>query len=1629
MTTLDVSVGTVAVDLAVNLPDNTVALSASVGTVNVAMDIGLAGASGPQGPQGFQGATGAQGTQGFQGVVGATGSQGFQGVQGTQGFQGLTGTQGTQGVQGATGAQGVQGAQGFQGLTGTQGTQGVQGATGAQGVQGAQGFQGTAGNRTSTVVVAASNATALDKASADYVCAGTDDQNTINLATSYIGNIGGGKVYLTEGTFSLSAPVYIDHEFVTFCGAGMSTILLPASNFAGTAAVVVGTCGISGTTTNIDGVTYQNGTTVPSAAPQWVILSDFHIGGYTSNGNNAIQMPSGSGVVCRGNSPDISRILVGNVLYDGISIEPFMSLGAGTTLSAAVTTVPSAPVYQGTTTFNVASTAGFTGHAITADPKTTTAVGTGSTTSITLSATNYNIAVGQLVTGTNIVTGTRVKAISGTALTLTVAPSASISGATLSFFGYDYEIVTVVSVGSGTLSVSRGNLNTTARTHSSGTVIYPLTYTVNYNVLVSDIAPDFIGRDGIAVRPGIDDSVFDSIITYGGETPTNHATIPRFNGRYGFYLGGSNCQFKNCHPYFYNSAGIYALANNYNTFTGTDATQNVWTGGEVESNGWGTDSAVDQLNPGSGVYSGPNSWLRVDNVAFYRNGSADVWSNYATALMLTGNNFYTPGAGSNNPTPVFSIWCKATPTFQINDNLFSWSGNEPSAECILIEGDPSGTTAVGSSVNDNIITTTANSINVQHMSNAKFFNNSVKASIVESASSNHNEFYNNTFTGSSAKVTTSGANSWASLNFNTAGTSDGLSVLGTAGASAASRYVGGTTAGAPVTGTYKVGDWCIDQTGMIWVCTVAGTSGTWAATSGGRNALQLSYDYTNGFSWSGAPTSGFFRIGTGTPPSGGGASTFTAATAINFSTTTIDGLSALNFLNNLVTVNVITPIGVYVTLSSTSNPTGKFATYLLTGFYTSGTGYVIYNLTYQNSAGSMFTVGEGVTANFSIAGPTGPIGPQGGTNLITPTEVTGHRVAASSVVGASSYNVPISGTPTVGNLLVMYFRSDYSSAPTSATVTSGGGAWTQADFTSGIACGLFYKVAAAADTGNATITYSSAVTDYEALLTEWANADGLDIYSAEQFANGGGSTWTPSITGALNATSPAAFMAVGAFSGGGASVQLTTTSGTSLFSSPTAPTYSILTSIPGSYSQMWTKALSARTVISRLQFTGCNNPNYSQMYALTVKAQGSGAQGAQGANGANGTNGSQGPQGFQGAFGGPQGFQGATGAQGATGSTGSTGAQGTQGFQGATGSTGAQGTQGFQGTTGSTGAQGTQGFQGTTGAQGAQGNQGSQGNQGVGIARNYIINGAMDIWQRATATTNLSGVATGYITADRWTMYDTANVGAQSGRLALPTNTGINASYANRFTATGNGAAPQMAQAIEALIAQGLQGQQVTFSCWARCSTTGKSFVITQNYNTSTDVATYTTATGTSNSGNLSLTTSWQQFSFTFTVNSAAVGLAILLKVNSINNTQTVDFTGCQLEIGAAATTFNRANPTIAGELASCQRFYYSIGPANSQVIGGGGAHSITAGTIACNFPVTMRAQPALVVSNAANYFYATNGAGLSSTNFSTLTSSLLSPSGAMLVTSAFAGVQTINIPIIAYTANAAAFVAFNSEL
>jgi hypothetical protein len=73
----------------------------------------------------------------------------------------------------------------------------------------------------------------------------------------------------------------------------------------------------------------------------------------------------------------------------------------------------------------------------------------------------------------------------------------------------------------------------------------------------------------------------------------------------------------------------------------------------------------------------------------------------------------------------------------------------------------------------------------------------------------------------------------ANPTFSTEVTAPDFKPTGLSGATAATRFVGGTASVAPTTGTFAVGDYVITQNGSLYVCTTAGSPGTWTQISGG----------------------------------------------------------------------------------------------------------------------------------------------------------------------------------------------------------------------------------------------------------------------------------------------------------------------------------------------------------------------------------------------------------------------------------------------------------------------------------------------------------------------------------------------------------------------------------------------------------------------------------------------------------------------------------------------------------------------------------------------------------------------------------------------------------------------------
>jgi parallel beta-helix repeat protein len=82
-------------------------------------------------------------------------------------------------------------------------------------------------NRAATLVVAASNSSDADKAAADYLCDGTDDQVQINQAIDAAAalTMGGGTVQLCSGQYNVAGSILLK-SYITLRGVGRSSMLV-----------------------------------------------------------------------------------------------------------------------------------------------------------------------------------------------------------------------------------------------------------------------------------------------------------------------------------------------------------------------------------------------------------------------------------------------------------------------------------------------------------------------------------------------------------------------------------------------------------------------------------------------------------------------------------------------------------------------------------------------------------------------------------------------------------------------------------------------------------------------------------------------------------------------------------------------------------------------------------------------------------------------------------------------------------------------------------------------------------------------------------------------------------------------------------------------------------------------------------------------------------------------------------------------------------------------------------------------------------------------------------------------------------------------------------------------------------
>jgi hypothetical protein len=251
--------------------------------------------------------------------------------------------------------------------------------------------------------------------------------------------------------------------------------------------------------------------------------------------------------------------------------------------------------------------------------------------------------------------------------------------------------------------------------------------------------------------------------------------------------------------------------------------------------------------------------------------------------------------------------------------------------------------------------------------------------------------------------------------------------------------------------------------------------------------------------------------------------------------------------------------------------------------------------------------------------------------------------------------------------------------------------------------------------------------------------------------------------------------------------------------------------------------------------------------------------------------------------------------------------------------------------------------------------------------KNRIINGQMQIAQRATSATITAGstIAAGYSTVDRFYVYCTgANVTAAQVAGSGATKNRLQITGAASVTAVGIG------QRIEQLNSYDMAGSTATLSLDISNSLLTTVTWTAYYANTADTFGTLASPTRTQiATGTFTVTSTLTNYSTQISIPAAATtGIEVVLTVGA-QTSGTWVVGNIQLEESSIATSFDYR--PYGTELALCQRYYYRITAAGaSRILGNGYVNSTTVADYTLPFPVTMRDEPSALeqTGTAANY-------------------------------------------------------------
>jgi len=301
----------------------------------------------------------------------------------------------------------------------------------------------------------------------------------------------------------------------------------------------------------------------------------------------------------------------------------------------------------------------------------------------------------------------------------------------------------------------------------------------------------------------------------------------------------------------------------------------------------------------------------------------------------------------------------------------------------------------------------------------------------------------------------------------------------------------------------------------------------------------------------------------------------------------------------------------------------------------------------------------------------------------------------------------------------------------------------------------------------------------------------------------------------------------------------------------------------------------------------------------------------------------------------------------------------------------------------------------------ATGNIATDATVGLGT-KNLIINGNMQIAQRGTSVTGITG--SGYYTVDRWILPNN-NIGTwtQSQDTDAPTGQGFGNSLKMQCTSSASLSAATTLELHQLFEGQNLQhlkkgtanAESLTLSFWVKTNKTGTYAIsLIDNDNTRHIGANYTVSSADTwekiiitfvgdttgvldNDNNVSLRAVWHLANGSDTTSGTAdttwaalvtANRAVGQTVNLADSTSNyINITGVQLEVGDTATPFEYR--MYSQELAMCQRYFQSFGGSNvAETVGQGTSFSTTNTYVLIHLLQTMRSVPSLGYSAVSDW-------------------------------------------------------------